>query len=664
MDKRTVLFVISLSLSLFGIKFGFNYYDNLKREEWLKQHPQSSFSQKNGVKQHTPKKEEHAAFSKNEEFQQEATDQDDAQNGVKEQFYVLENNYQQFVFSNIGAALVELNLPFQTKENPKSVVLPIDFDRDIKTQSPKNAEFPLHDALLANGLPKKKSLGGYYPLLRRTLLLKTKTQALAPHLYGLNIVSDYPEVAKLAYRVKSHTKNEIIFEATTALRRITKRFSLLQNADDAPYCLNLEVKVEGDARGLWLTSGVPEVEWISGAQGSVIKYNIIKGKNSSVEKIDLPKDNFSLTSTAPDWVCNSNGFFGCIINPMKDAENGFSAQFIPGVSAPSRLSLIDQEYNLYPVKDLPGYVVKVPLKQTHDVQHFRLFMGPFDDAILKKVDAYYAQEQGGRDSNYLACQTFHGFFAFISEPFAKFLFFLMKLFHSAFGSWALSIFLITCVLRLLLYPLNSWSARSMKAMQIIGPQVKSIQERYKKDPQKAQLEIMQLYRQHGVNPLSGCLPLLIQMPFLIGMFDLLKSAFELRGACFIPGWINDLSAPDVLFSWNYPLPLIGNEFHLLPFALGAIMFVQQNLMSNLPKDRSLWTDQQRQQRAMGNIMTLVMTVLFYQFPSGLNIYWISSMLLGILQQWWTNKKMDAIVQQKGHGQTVTIDASTERKKGK
>src|SRR5262249_815759 len=149
------------------------------------------------------------------------------------------------------------------------------------------------------------------------------------------------------------------------------------------------------------------------------------------------------------------------------------------------------------------------------------------------------------------------------------------------------------------------------------------------------LEIMNLYRERGVNPVSGCFPLLIQMPFLIGMFDLLKSTFELRGASFIPGWIDDLPAPDVLFSWNRPLPLIGNQCHLLPILLGVVMVVQQRMMSTMPKDPSLWTEQQRQQRFMGNIMAVVFTVMFYSFPSGLNIYWLSSMLLGMLQQYLT-----------------------------
>jgi YidC/Oxa1 family membrane protein insertase len=179
----------------------------------------------------------------------------------------------------------------------------------------------------------------------------------------------------------------------------------------------------------------------------------------------------------------------------------------------------------------------------------------------------------------------------------------------------------------------------MVRMQQIGPEVTAIQEKYKKDPQLAQLEIMNLYRERKVNPASGCIPLLIQMPFLIGMFDLLKSSFALRGAPFIPGWIDDLTAPDVLFTWKQPIFFFGNEFHLLPILLGLVMFVQQRLMATGPKDPALMTDQQRQQRTMGTMMTVVFAVMFYNFPSGLNIYWLSSMLLGILQQWWTTRQM-------------------------
>ena len=99
----------------------------------------------------------------------------------------------------------------------------------------------------------------------------------------------------------------------------------------------------------------------------------------------------------------------------------------------------------------------------------------------------------------------------------------MNLFHSLTGSWGLSIILLTVVLRLMLYPLNAWSARSMLKMQEIAPKVQAIQEKYKNDPKKSQLEIMNLYRESGANPFSGCFPILIQIPFLLGMFTLLKT---------------------------------------------------------------------------------------------------------------------------------------------
>lgn len=393
------------------------------------------------------------------------------------------------------------------------------------------------------------------------------------------------------------------------------------------------------SRGLYLSSGIPEVEWISGATAPVLKYRITRNQRADVELIDLPQGTKTISSVIPDWLCNSNGFFGLILDALTEPGNGYRVALVPGTEVPSRLVEIDQQYDLYPADKMPGYEVMVPFKSSPGETKFRVFAGPFASNVLKQLDATYANPETGYNPDYIACQTFHGWFAFISEPFAKFLFLLMQAFHWLTGSWGFSIILLTIALRIMLYPLNAWSLKSTINMQKIAPDIKLIQDKYKKDPQKAQAEIINLYRERGVNPLSGCLPLLIQMPFLIGMFDLLKSTFELRGASFIPGWINDLSAPDTLFSWGYPIFFIGNAFHLLPFLLGGVMFLQQRMMATGPANPTEMTDQQRQQKAMGTMMTVMFTVMFYHFPSGLNIYWLSSMLLGILQQWWTSKKM-------------------------
>ena len=610
MDRRLIIFVISLTLSMYGVQLFFE--SNYKKEQ--------------KVAPATP----HIETPKPQALPSPFI----VQKPKEEKFYVLENEYLQLVITNTGAAVSEINLPFQSPTNPKSAVLPIEFDRELEEKNPQNALFPLYNAEGSTKTEVKQQEGGYYPLLRRGITGAHPFKVPAKFL-AFTIVSDYPEMAELVFDVTSFTSSEITLQAQQANRRITKTYSLPKEGEDTPYCFTLTIKIEGDSRGLWLTGGNPEIEWQSGSIGSNIKYRIQKSGSFVVEKVDLPKQLFAMSSISPDWVCNSNGFFAIILDTTKGKEQGFKVLPVEGAEDPSRFTLIDSKYERFPSKEMPGYELLIPVKPLDNEMQVRVFAGPLAESVLKQTDAFFAKS--GKTSDYLSSQTFHGWFAFISEPFAKFLFFLMKLCHAVTNSWAISIVFATLILRVILYPLNNWSLRSMKAMQEVGPEVKAIQDRYKKDPQKAQLEIMALYRTKGVNPISGCLPMILQLPFLIGMFDLLKSSFELRGATFIPGWIDNLSSPDVLFKWSMPIPLIGNEFHLLPVLLGAIMYVQQNMMGSMPKDPALWTDQQRQQRAMGNIMTVVMTILFYNFPSGLNIYWISSMLFGMVQQWWVNR---------------------------
>lgn len=574
----------------------------------------------------------------------------------KEEFYVLENEYQQLVFSNYGGALAEINLPFPSEKNKKSLVKEIEFDRIIKESSPNNALFPFNNyytpgedskgPFIRNTAQKK---GGYYPILRRSFFdpLKGTVTFAKPNYYALNIVSDYPELSKLVYSVKNFTNRSITFEARQAHRYITKTFSLLENNEKAPYCIDVEIRIEkrkGETQALWLSTGVPEVEMMSGTSSPVLRYRTTRLGKSEVEKINLPSSQTTVSSMYPDWICNSNGFLGFIIDPLSTNTPGYKAQFIPGTELPSRLTAIDHVYSRFKMEDFPGYNMMLPLPQNEGNINFRFFAGPFASTILKTVDTNFTDSSTGNNPNYTSCQSFHGWFAFISEPFAKFLFTLMNFFHNATNSWALSIILLTVSLRLMLYPLNAWSMKAMRRAQLIQPQVTAIQEKYKKNPQKAQIEIMNLYRKTGANPMIGCFPLLIQMPFLIGMFDLLKSTFELRGASFIPGWIDNLTAPDVLFDWGTPIFFIGSQFHALPLLLGALMFFQQKMSSNLPKNKELWTEQDRQKATMANIMPIVFTFLFYNFPSGLNLYWLSSTLLGMGQQWLTNKQEKALPQ--------------------
>ncbi len=626
MDKRSILFVLALTVALFFVHQWFN-----------------TGSEKSAPKPQQTSQEPPAALEKPVAAGSPSSAAAAKGEGQEELLYVLENDYQQLVFSNVGGSLAEINLPLQGPKNKNSIVLEIDFDRIMQKDYPFNDRFPTaaYQSPAAAGEPISGALGGYYPLLRRNIYGPNGRLSfkVPPHYYALNIVSEDPDTASLVYRVRRFEKDLIEFEAVQPHRRIIKTFSFPKNPDEAPYCLELSIKIEGDARGLWLTSGVPEVELISGSSTPVLKYRLTRSQKAQVEQVDLPKTAVAFTSIQPDWICNSNGFMGLIIDPLTEAGSGFSAFRVPGELDPTRLTLIDAQYDLYPKENYPGYEMHLPLRTSGQTANFRIYAGPFQEGLLKKVDAAFSDPATGYNPHYVSALSFHGWFTFISEPFAKFLFILMKFFYQVSHSWGISIILLTVALRIMLYPLNAWSIKSTTRMQQIAPQVSALQAKYKKDPKRAQMEIMSLYREKGINPLTGCFPILIQLPFLIGMFDLLKSTFDLRGASFIPGWINNLTAPDVLFSWNYPVIFFGTQFHLLPLILGAVMYFQQRFSSPLPKDKSLLTDQQKQQRFMGNIMVIVFSVMFYHFPSGLNLYWLSSMLLGILQQWYTSRNL-------------------------
>ena len=620
MDKRSLLFICCITLTFIGVQTYFA----------PKSIPKSNVSA--SPQKNPPSELIASATGTPIPLQQVASD---------ETFYVLENDLQQLVFSTRGGSIAEINLPFHSKEHPKSLVKEIDIDREILAQSPQNARFPLQPFYTADGqFHETGTLSGYYPLLRRSSLKSDGAfkNRISPEYYALNVIGDQSDSGRVNYKMIRHEPNLIQFQGSVNGQTVTKTYRFLEEKK-GPYCLDLNISVEGNGSKLWLSSGIPDVELVGGSYSPLLKYQIIRPNGSDIETIDLPKKEVvQVNNFSPNWISNNNGFLGLIIDPLVPIGEGYKAAKVDGSTVPTRLSLIDAAYHLYPADSYPGYLTYLPLNNNASVD-FRIFAGPFDDGLLKDLDAIYENPVDNYNPDYASAQSIQGWFSFISQPFAKFLFLLMQIFYAITSSWAVSIVLLTIALRAMMYPLNAWSIKSSIKMQEITPKVKAVQERYKKDPKRAQMEVMNLYRESGINPLTGCLPVLLQMPFLIGMFYLLKSSFPLRGAIFIPGWIDDLAAPDVLFSWGQPLWFIGNEFHLLPILMGVTMFLQQRLTSKLPKDTTQLSDSQKQQKMMGNMMSVLFTVMFYNFPSGLNIYFMFSTLLGVLQQMYMMKKM-------------------------
>ena len=211
---------------------------------------------------------------------------------------------------------------------------------------------------------------------------------------------------------------------------------------------------------------------------------------------------------------------------------------------------------------------------------------------------------------------------------------ILQLIYRAVPNYGIAIIILTMIVKLILWPLTRKSYQSNARMQAVQPKVQEIRERYKDNQQKMNQEMAALYKKEGVSPLGGCLPLLAQFPFFLAMYGLFNNHFDLRGAVFIPGWISDLSAPDVIVSFGeFTVPIIGwTALRGLP-----IIFVATQLIST----KLTQTPQANQSNMQMKLMQIGLPVLFffilYNVPSGLLVYWIFSNLITSAQQYYYNK---------------------------
>jgi len=199
----------------------------------------------------------------------------------------------------------------------------------------------------------------------------------------------------------------------------------------------------------------------------------------------------------------------------------------------------------------------------------------------------------------------------------------LNLFHRLTGNYGVAILLITLLIKLLFTPLTHLSYQSMGKMQALQPKIKALQKQHQKDSGRLNKEMMELYRRNRVNPMMGCLPLVLQVPIFISFYQVLSGAVELKGAGLV-GWIRDLSEPDRLFMFPTTLPFVGNAFNLLPLLMIGSMVWQQQLTP-----QSAATPEQEK---MMFLMPVIFGFVFYNLPSGLVLYWIVNNLLTIFHQ--------------------------------
>ncbi|MTI11990.1 membrane protein insertase YidC [Sansalvadorimonas verongulae] len=201
--------------------------------------------------------------------------------------------------------------------------------------------------------------------------------------------------------------------------------------------------------------------------------------------------------------------------------------------------------------------------------------------------------------------------------FAKPLFLLLSFLHSVIGNWGFSIIALTMIVKGLFFPLSAASYRSMAKMRKVSPKMQALKEKHGDDRQALSQDMMKLYKEEKVNPMGGCLPILVQMPVFIALYWVLLESVELRQAPWL-GWIQDLSQMDPYF--------------ILPLIMGASMFAQQ-LLSPTPPDPM--------QAKVMKLMPVIFTFFFLWFPAGLVLYWVTNNLLSITQQWYVTKKIEA-----------------------
>ncbi len=214
------------------------------------------------------------------------------------------------------------------------------------------------------------------------------------------------------------------------------------------------------------------------------------------------------------------------------------------------------------------------------------------------------------------------------RPLTSFFGWLLHQIYAVVPNYGVAIILLTVLVRVVTTPLTMKQMRSMERMRAIQPRLKEIQEKFADDRQKQSEAMMALYRREKVNPLGGCLPMLLQLPVFLGLFYALRSSIDLRQAPFF-GWIEDLSAPETLFV----IPGLEVPIRVLPLIMGGTMVLQQRI-TPMQMDPA-------QAKMMMTVMPVVLTVVFYQFPSGLVLYWMVSNVLAIAHQLWVGRQMRA-----------------------
>jgi len=330
-------------------------------------------------------------------------------------------------------------------------------------------------------------------------------------------------------------------------------------------------------------------------------------QNGSLEEVkikDLQKGKKTVNGNV-QWVGYEDTYFMCGIIPESSAGQPFSdVSVVMSLDGEEKVqTLLASSADMLPPQGVIRYTYKI-------------FFGPKELNILKKADANLANIVNFGIWDILAKPTLH----------------LLNFFYRYIHNYGIAIILVTILIKLLFWPIATKGMKSMKTMQKLQPKMAKLKEKYANDKERLNQEMMQLYKTYKVNPIGGCLPMVLQIPVFFALYKVLLQTIELRHAPFML-WINDLSAPDRLFI-GVDIPYLGG-LPVLTLLMGASMFLQQRMTPS--------TADPTQQKVM-MFLPVVFTFMFLNFASGLVLYWFVNNLLAIAQQYVINKQMDAAEQ--------------------
>jgi len=299
------------------------------------------------------------------------------------------------------------------------------------------------------------------------------------------------------------------------------------------------------------------------------------------------------------WIAYEEPYFMTAIISENDKKATAKGALLP--DGEIRISYIPPPFNLG--------------KDQSMTKTFALYLGPRDLYILKTLNKNLAKAIN------------FGWFDIIAKP----LLVALRFFNKYLSNYGLSIVLLTILIKILFWPLTRKSYQSMKEMRKLQPMMAKMREKYKNNKQEMNKQLMGLYKTYKINPMGGCLPMLVQMPVFFAFYRILPNSIELRHAPFVL-WVNDLSAPERLFSFPFTIPLMAPPYGIpvLTLLMGASMFLQQK-MTPMTGDPA--------QAKMMMLLPIVFTFLFINFPSGLVLYWLVNNILSIAQQYRINKQL-------------------------